>query len=665
MARRRGLIHRLLRAVARCPARREHTTVWAVGVVMVLVLQAAGLRAQVPQVGDSLLRPHWVVATTERFAGTHITSLLVDYELDQRHAGALIRANLASITTFFGSPTTRDQVDASVDVEYRMPTATRLFAIAETGISSDVRHDALIPGVNNTAFAFVGTGLRAVDSTGNRLGMAVGGAYNRQLNVKDAGIGLYGEAVGKFDLGGYDVAVDGRARWHNIAPRTNTNAYLDLRVDRRFDEGAFLTASGRYDLFSNDLYTKRSEDDVIRYGGLTYDGVQRRAESRMQVGVTLTYPIDEQLGIDVAMNVGNQRINQEELSDGLPPLPRDPEPYRYARNEFSIGSAASLRWAPPGLTSSLRLEYSTNEEANIVDAVRAVSDIELAQKRASNALNDYVVRQLMLGGSAEYRLAPTDTILLSGSIGIYRYDTPSPENHFDKDEQSIQAQVGYARRFSRLLDASIYGQVYLTHLVYLFGQNSNNNNWKRVFRIAQWVQYNLEGSLYNLLKAEVLANYTEYDFEGRTQNIRGLSFRELSLRDSIVVDVASRLRLGLNGVLQISERGNFSWRQFAESPLERIRTEGLTAELLSGALPHVWFGVGGRLSRVKTFRALQRGTVLEPFSDRTSFGPTASVQATLSASTDVRFWGWWEHRFEESRLVSRLPILFLTVGAKL
>lgn len=631
--------------------------------VALLALAAASARAQVPQFADSLLRRQWIEAITERFAGTHSTALVLDYELNRERTGARVRSRIESITTFLGTPSTRDKLDASVDLEYRLPRSTRLFVLAEAGTTSDGRRDTPIPGINNTAFGFLGAGPRFSDSSGNRLGMAIGGAYNRQLNAEDAGLGVYGEMAGNADLAGYVVGIDGRVRWHNITPRTAANVSLAASVVREFEEGSVIRASAGYDVSNTDLYTKRADEDVLRYGGLTYDGVQARRESRLFVGSTLEYPMAPELTLDVGVSVSSQLVGQMELDEGLPPLPRDPEPYRIVRQDLSLTATAGLRWALRDFTASARMDYSTNEEQNIVDAVRSVSDIELARKRTTIALNDFIARQFLLAASAEYHISRRDTLQASGSISIYRYDTPGALNFFDKDEQTIQAQLCYARSFSPMLGFAIYGQAFLTHLVYLFGQNSNDNNWNRIFRLAPSVIYRIDRTV-NVLEAEVLANYTEYDFEGRTQNIRGRSFRELRLRDSLVVPLGD-LRLMAQGDLRISERGSFSWRQFAESPIERTRTEGLEAELATNAENAMVFAAGARLSRVKTFRARPRSIVMDPFADRTSFGPTARFEARLSAETEVRFIGWWEHRFEESRLVSRLPILFLTVGLKL
>jgi hypothetical protein len=218
--------------------------------------------------------------------------------------------------------------------------------------------------------------------------------------------------------------------------------------------------------------------------------------------------------------------------------------------------------------------------------------------------------------------------------------------------------------FSPRLSFAIYGQMFLTHLVYLFGENSNDNNWNRVFRLSPSVRYDLGRSFQTNLEAEVLANYTQYDFEGRTQTIRGRSFRQMRLRDSTALAITGTLVLAVQGDLQIFERGSFDWIKFAESPLERTRIEGAEAALTTTAVAGIEFSAGGRLSRAKTYTASASGEML-PATDHTSFGPTARIRLRLSELSDVQFYGWWEHRFENSELVDRVPTLFLTVGVKL
>ncbi|HVK38073.1 MAG TPA: hypothetical protein VNA88_06055 [Candidatus Kapabacteria bacterium] len=641
------------------------------GVLAVTLLAIAGVvapslpaRAQVPDLPDSLAGQHLVIRT-ERFASTHTTSLAGDYRVESPVTRGTVRTFMLSSTSLLGSVTTKDQIDAVVDLEYLLPGAMRLMVLTEGTLSNDVRNNlSTLPGINNTASTFAGIGGRYTDAAGTRIGVAVGGAYNRQLNVEDAGLALYGELAAALDLGDYRVMLDGTGRWQNLAPRHNANGALRARVDRQYDEGAYGSLDLSLDATKTDLYLKRPEQDVLQFGGLSFDALQSRAETRVRVAPQLHYPVSDDLAFDLLATIGTVTLGQQERPDELPPLSRDPVPFHFGRGDLETGVVIAAQWRPRSVLFDARLEYVAREQRNTVDPVGDASEIELRRRRESGAQNDFVSRQLQLAGNTQVLLGAFDTVGVNASASIYRYDTPSRTNYFDRDEQVFQAQLRYARSFSANLSFSLTGQVFVTHLVYLFGQNSNDNNWNRVFRIFPSVRYELPGVARNRFEAEVLANYTDYDFEGRTQNVRGRSYRELRLRDSLDVTISSTLGLSARGEVRISERGSFSWGRFAESLLERTRTEGLEAEAYSGVVGGMTFAAGGRLARAKSFRVGSTND-LEPYSDITSFGPTARVRADVGERTQVEGSGWWEHRFEESTLVARVPWLFLTISVRL
>lgn len=631
--------------------------------VAILIATPLLLRGQSPEFPDSI-EAQTLVARTERYSATHNASLSLDYRLQQPLLTGVIRSYLLSSTTLLGSASTRDQVDLLADMQYNLPSPVNLFLRFEGTMTNDLGGGELIPGLNNTATTFVGVGGRAQAENGNHIGIAVGGAYNRQLNTEDAGGAVFGEFAGEFDVGDYLLRMTGDGRWHNTSPRTNSNLFLDVRVDRDFGDGVYLTAGGDYRQAQNDLYIKRREEDILQYGGLTYDGVQKRREEQYRLGLSFLYPTADNLAFSGDLAVSGEGLARWESEEGLPPLPREADPYQFDQRDFAISGSVGASYEPGRVRFASRLSYRANEQRNLVDPTSPVPELELRRRRQTSASNDFLSAHLLLSGEATWRPGRRDTVGLTGSVGIYRYDTPDTTNNFDKDEQSIQAQLRYARRFSSLLHLEVYGQVFLNHLVYLFGENSNDNNWNRIFRLAPTVGYVLPDVMANYMTAELVANYTEYDFEGRTQNIRGRSFRELVIRDSLTLHLTRSLGLMASGTMRISERGSFSWKQFAESLLERTRTEGLEAELFSGGDSTFYCGVGGRLSRVKNYRADPRGELL-PFSDRTSLGPTARMTLPVSANTRLEMSGWWEHRFENSELMGKTPWLFLTLHLKL
>lgn len=605
-----------------------------------------------------------LVARTERFSSTHNAALLLDYRVEDRLFSGLFRSSLLSSTTLLDQRRTNDQIDLLADMHYDIAAPVNLFFLFEGTMTNDAGADRLIPGIDNTAATFIGVGGRAVDRLGNKVGLAVGGAYNRQLNTEDAGGAVYADGSGGFEVGGYRFAVDGNARWYNTSPRLNGNIIVNGAIDRDFGEGIRLTALGSVERISNDLYIKRREEDIIEYGGVTYDGILQRRERRFRLATSLIYPIGESVGFDADIIATTDAIGRRETEEGLPPLPREPDPFAFDQRESAIGGSVGAWYMPGRLHLTGRLTFRSAAQKNVVDPIGDVPDIELRRRRRTSAQNDYLTSYLLASGNARYQLTRRDTVSAGGSVSIYRYDTPDTTNNVDRDEATIVGELRYARRFSRLLHGEIEGQVFLNHLVYLFGENSNDNNWNRVFRLSPSILYTVEDRIANRMRGEIVANYTEYDFQGRTQNIRGRSFRELTINDSLVVMIGRRYGISAAGELRIAERGSFSWEKFAESLLERTRTELLELEAFRGRRDETLVALGGKLSRVRSFRVNPLGAMI-PFSDRTSVGPTARAVFILSDRSTVEATGWWEHQFVESELVERVPWLFLTVDLKI
>lgn len=616
-------------------------------------------RAQVPVIPDSLIRQGLMVGT-DRFEGTHSTSLAADFASEGPGFVARGRAYLASLTTFLGASSTRDRLDGVFDLEYKLPIPVHLFAKTEATLSNDVRTDVIIPGFDKTASGLLAIGGRLYDGEGGCVGVAVGGAYSRQLNVESVGPALYVELLGRQTVEDYILDVEAEYRFASISPRRNANGYGQLRVYRAFEEGGSAALDIRYDHAQADLYTARSIDEIIQLGGSTYSELRRRGEGRMRASAAMVYPVAPALTVDISLGLSTYGLGQQQITEALPFSSGDPDPFRFDRDELGISMSASVDWKPEMMHLAGRLEYWTSEETNSVSAILPVSVTELDRQRSTVASNDYSAQQLRLIGGIRYFAGASDTIALGGSIGIYRYDTPSLANVFDRDEQSIHTELRWDRSFNQWLHLDVVAQTFLTHLVYLFGENSNNNNWNRVVRFSPTVRYLPSSRFRNDLVTELAANYTEYDFQDRALTVRGRSFREMRLLDSMTIGLTGRIDFRVSGELRIAERGSFNWERFVESPLERTRTEGASSELSVSFGSEFLAGVGGKLARVKIFRATPGKIELGPFSDRTSLGPTARIECRLSPATAVTLSGWWEHRFEESELAARLPWLSLS-----
>ena len=626
-------------------------------ILLLLCSSVAIVQAQTPTFPDSL-RSQTIVARTERFSSTHNASLELDYAVEDSTFSGLFRAYLLSSTTLIGDNSTREQADLLADVQYDLDIPINFFLLFEGTMTGEVGEIGLIPGFDNTAATFLGIGGRARDEEGNHLGVAVGGAYNRQLNTEDAGAAIYVDGAGARDIGGYLARIEGTARWYNTAPRLNGNIAVAAGVDRQFEEGVYFSADGAFESLANDLYIKRREEDILLLGGVPFDGIRKRRDRRFRFNTFLFYPISADLSLIGDLSVTTDAVARWETEEGLTGLQREPDPFTFDQQESAVGGTIGLSYGSGSISASTSLSIRSSEQRNLVDPIGEVPDIELRRRRSTSAINDYRTNLIALDGSFETRIGRYDTVGLHGSVSIYRYDTPDTANTFDKDEAGINAGFSYGRRFSDLTRLEVDGQVYLTHLVYLFGENSIDNNWNRIIRLTPAVIYEIPELFTNRFASELIANYTEYDFQGSDGEVRGRSFRELRLRDSMVVLLGRDLGLMARGEVRIAERGSFSWRLFAESLLERSRTELLELELFHGRDSATLIGLGGKLARVRSSQVGPLGGLF-PFSDRTSLGPTAHLVIPAGESTRVVATGWWEHQFIESELVDRLPWVFL------
>lgn len=620
---------------------------------------------QVPVLSDTLLRPQWLATRTERYVATHATSIFLDYSLQQPSLIGHLQGVFGSTTTLTANRPTRDRLDAQLELALPTGSAIQPYLLAD-GVLLDEAGSGTsrIAGLNNTTAGFLGAGLRCGDSANlNYIGVAAGGGYNRQLNVHNNGLALVANGAAELELAGYSITLNGDGRWYNLQPLSNLNTALQFRAMRQFEERAVGQLEVQYDLARSDLYLARAEEDILANGGASYIGLERRQDNRLGVFAQLGIPIMDEVDLSISNTVSRQGYGVFERGDITLPAQRERNPFLQDRRDLSIGVSSRLAWLPERGRVELKLEYNTTEQDNLVEAVAPISDVLLKEKRETNSLNDFVSEQILASAIAEHQFGGGDTLGFVGSVGIYRYNTPTG-NFLDYDQQSIHAQAYYRHAFSTFLRAGLTVQTFLTHLVYLSGRFSSDNSWNRIFRFSPSVQFQPGEWLRNDLAAEVSANYTQYDFEEFFQTVRGRSFRELRLRDSLTAQITNSLTLSVSGELRVSERSSFSWAQFAESPLERTRTEGGEAGIETDRYAGITVGVGGKFFRVKTFRSNPQNA-LEPYSDRVSVGPTVRLVAQLSAASRIELQGWWEHQFSDSKLTGNSPSLFLVAGLQL
>ncbi len=152
-----------------------------------------------------------------------------------------------------------------------------------------------------------------------------------------------------------------------------------------------------------------------------------------------------------------------------------------------------------------------------------------------------------------------------------QYDTPdSLFNHDDRDEIRFAANVRYRYRFSGLLTAELRLYGYLFRQIYIFREQSINNNWNRVIKLQPRIVYK-HGILRNTFSTAVRADYTAYDFDALNLRPHSFLFREYIVSDSLNVLLPGRFNLGARGRIELEEKGNFFAREFAQNIIQSYK----------------------------------------------------------------------------------------------
>jgi hypothetical protein len=167
-------------------------------------------------------------------------------------------------------------------------------------------------------------------------------------------------------------------------------------------------------------------------------------------------------------------------------------------------------------------------------------------------------------------LSGSDSLSFSLFQSKLRYDTPSNDNYDDRDELLSIARVKYIKKLNPFFDLFINTEFTFNHIVYIYAQESSNNNINRIIKLSTGGDYsgkNISSS--NIF--EVSANYTVYDFEDLVPNFQSFSFRQFTAIDSSRIKLDRRLDFFHFGYIKLSEQGNLKWASFSTQPTRYLQ----------------------------------------------------------------------------------------------
>jgi hypothetical protein len=392
----------------------------------------------------------------------------------------------------------------------------------------------------------------------------VGWEWNRQLSRDDAG--LSGSVSGMLpEVSWEQLLVQGRGRWSasDLGDRRPSDAALEVSLRRPFAGGSTYALTASYEAQRRDLPAVGSV--APGSGPVGAGALLRREEDLAAVRQSLTWALGPSLRAGLDAGWQNRQIERRFSSAGAP------LPAGIRRSELSAGGR--LSWMPgASWWNDVSLGFTQGEEQHEVLDTDGADPSSVDDQWRQARRRNHQTQRIVLGLRSGVAVAATTDLTFSASSNILRYDTPDTLNTDDRDELMLTASVELMHRFSPRLSLQVVVDGAVDHLVFLSRYQSSNNVTVRTLRLAPAVHWGMEGGAFNVLRTEVAASYSAFDFEDQVGGVQSYSYRQAMWSDSLVVPLGRSVQLEFSGSLRLFERGLFRWRDFRERP-ERAFTE--------------------------------------------------------------------------------------------
>jgi hypothetical protein len=507
-------------------------------------------------------------------------------------------------------------------------------------------------------------GLAGVAYDGNRgLTMnALGGyEYNAQGDQRDHGFSYLMQTQGK-GLMFEDFRVDLLARTAQsfLAPRRQRDDNLSLSLDRQFGPDAQNTISVYYSNQRREFYTA-ADSSLLRSAGVS-SNIFRREARVLDVSERLRYQTGDGLLFFVQGGILNRMIDRS---------------YRYKEFSSTANSILDTRIQEQQLYGNLELQYQAaawywalvaleyrerGESHEVTEDTAAPLDVIQRQESAASRLGN-MSHRTSIRTAQRINLSLQDQLNVFGSASILRYDTPDTLNTDDRDELLMSFGVEAVHTANRYLRVTISADAVLNHLVYLHRLQSANNTWNRIIRFSPKVEYTPTAWLRTVNSAEVLANYTAYDFEDQVAFVKSFSFRQASWSDSTLVRLAPAVDLSFVGTVRVFERGILHWSDFKERPENYFVEQSYWPQIQVWVGQRLHVGVGYRFFAQDRYKYLSGSREFERRLQ--TGGPTAFLHWVAAGFHEFTVQGWRETQQDGGMVVRTVSNLSMKVSIAL
>lgn len=395
--------------------------------------------------------------------------------------------------------------------------------------------------------------------------LALGAIYRPAVPVRiTATAGRRWDQREGFDDHGYSGSLLGEVEGWSVGKYRN-----DLEIYGLQEElGNRLNREVKLQYGLNTDFTSSSSDKLnVNYRRKRHDYhiwgtnlIGTRLDTDHQLSNQLSYQAAEDFRFLLDTQIGGSR--HEDQSAGASAV----------REETTTATGLTLQTEFERLTSSarLKLDWGAQEDATGLKRERGVS----------------------LEEDLTWQVAQRDALEFAAAVRKRQYDTSDTANYDDRDRLRYEFQVHHSHVFSPSFYLASRAQVILEHLVYIFGQKSDQNNWNRIVKVSPEVYFSPAEGWGNLASFELAANYSDYDFDLDPANIKSTVYRRYTAADSLGWTWSRGWDLILDYSLDLEDGGRLLWADWVEQIAEEYHTQKASAKINRQTPSGIQFQIG-------------------------------------------------------------------------
>ncbi len=512
-------------------------------------------------------------------------------------------------------------------------------------VSSFTLSDNKNIGINNAFSHAVYGGVAIRPMEGIRIEPMIGRRIDQQLDHRDEGTSYLLTITGDtIRSSGYLTDIAGSFQIDKLSPRTLETYGASVEVGKAFDQDTRNDLRLVYNRNRRDFYLA-ADPDVQEQFNTSYN-IETRADNSLGIIDSINYALNRRMLITAAGSVLTRQIDRSMRYQSLT------DPLHTSQNTgISELRMEGLVRCDLRVTDRLHgiftLGYNERNEQHQLQPAAGLRQFDIDSLERIEERKNNLSRRTIISAAAGAALSSSDSIEISGSGSILRYDTPSLDNHDDRDELLYVAGIATHHHLSPVCTIHCAVDLSMTHLVYLSSLMSANNTWNRIIRLSPKIEYTPMREVRTANTFEVLANYTVYDFEYGTSQTHSYVFRQFGFTDSTSVECTGRLSVEGYAYLRYYERGELRWDEFSERPVDYFEDKTFIGTLRYAMSRRLHFSVGIRY--FSQMRYGFSGTDHVPVSSFRSIGPMMGIELGAGGRTDLSLKGWYEHQTQTAQ----------------